>query len=70
MNFLNAIRHAAIGYGIRRKSWPDGWILSIDNACRLWWLPMAPGRQDEMCGLLDDHGLDDGDITAEDWTTV
>lgn len=31
MNFIKAIQHATIGYGIRRKEWHERNILSLDE---------------------------------------
>lgn len=43
MNWINAILHASIGYGIRRKSWPEGKILHLnENRKRFEW---ADGTQ-------------------------
>ena len=72
MNFLNAIRHAAIGYGIRRKPWPENSILSLDNACVLRWLHKINVRDDECKLLGPDTTLDlqAWDIVACDWDTV
>jgi hypothetical protein len=69
MNFLTAIKHAAIGYGIRRKSWPEeNAILHLDNLNDLRWV-----RSGVLCLLLGnphDFDLTKEDIQAKDWEII
>jgi len=70
MNFLNAIRHAAIGYGIRRKIWGSDSILSMDNGCCLWWINTQEDREARLLGPDRSLDLTAEDIQATDWETV
>jgi hypothetical protein len=68
MNFLTAIKHAAIGYGIRRKPWEEGYILHLNYSGELEWLACG-----STCPLLDgDTGWDltEHDIKSKDWETI
>lgn len=66
MNFLNAIKHAAIGYGIRRQGWANN--LHLTHNGELKWV-----GQTMKCSMLGGDtawDLNKGDITALDWETV
>lgn len=69
MNFINAILHVNIGYGIRRMSWQEGAILHLGGGQKLFWL----GKEREPVTLLGDdetHDLNAEDLKATDWETV
>lgn len=71
MNFLKAILHAGIGYGIRRKAWPPKAILSLDNFGELHWIDAV--EEESRCRLLTGDlswDLSPEDIQANDWETV
>lgn len=72
MNFLSAIKHAAIGYGIRRKSWDDRCILHLNNMGELEWVGhYHKDREGKEANLFSsDYGIVKEDITANDWETV
>ena len=72
MNFLNAIRHAAIGYGIRRKAWAnEDAILTLDNFAELYWMHTT-ARNDpaKLAGPDRTYDLSVEDLQAKDWETV
>jgi hypothetical protein len=69
MNFLTAIKHAAIGYGIRRKGWEDeDAILYLDNFNELVWV--HSGVTCTLIGDPEDFDLTVEDIKAKDWETI
>lgn len=78
MNFLCAIKHAAINYGIRRRVWVSSAILSLSNGCELYWLETSKGGKhgDDLnppCKLLGPdkaYDLQPEDIVAQDWEVV
>lgn len=81
MNFLSAIKHAIICYGIRRKVWVSGAILSLGNGhtsdtCQLYWLDREKdGKRcvDPPCKLLGPdktHDLQAEDLIALDWEAI
>jgi hypothetical protein len=66
MNFIAAIQHTTIGYGIRRRTWPSKAILYIDNLHILRWM-----ENEEECKILGVEvtmNLTAEDLTATDWT--
>lgn len=69
IDFLAAIRHATIGYAIRRKAWPGEASLYLRGDGALRWTDT-----DRECGLLDVPGgegnLQAVDLTAHDWQAV
>lgn len=82
MNFIKAIQHATIGYGIRRAEWvrtqPDDWpdlILHLD-CDGLRWVNTPDGRANvllppvKLCGEDINYDLLVQDITADDWQVV
>ncbi len=78
MNFLSAIKHAAIDYGIRRRAWQKEAILSMSNGatCCLYWLNIPKegrGESDapvKLCGPDKTYDLQPEDITATDWEVI
>lgn len=71
MNFLAAILHAGIGYGIRRKSWNKDAVLYLDNLKVLRWL--YGNAKDEEARLLGPEvsiDVTSEDVRAKDWETV
>lgn len=81
MNFLSAIKHAAIDYGIRRVVWPKYAILSLGNGnrgdtCQLYWLNVskdqaAPCHEPvKLCGPDLTYDLSPEDIAATDWEVI
>lgn len=74
MNFISAIKHATIDYGIRRRSWREGAILCLGNGhdtCQLYWIE-GIGRDTpvKLCGPDKSFDLSVEDIQAQDWETV
>lgn len=72
MNFLAALKHAIIGYGIRRKSWPNkDAILHFTNLNDLEWLNRV-SEHTGPCVLLGRRASDlhSDDLTAIDWETI
>lgn len=71
MNFIRAIQHATIGYGIRRKVWSSNehcWLYLHND--QLQW---AEGNIACSCNLLGKDlsaDLIEEDITATDWETI
>lgn len=64
MNFIAAIQHASIGYGIRRKVWKR--MLHLDQH-ELFWVDTATSAQ--LCGLsILDVSVED--IKATDWEAI
>lgn len=70
MNFLKAIQHATIGYGIRRKCWGPKAILSLDNFARLYWLNSDCRLSAIFVQETDSYNLSLEDINSTDWETV
>ncbi len=82
MNFLCAIKHAAIDYGIRRRAWVPGAILSLGNGAYgngpdLYWLEgLVPwdkggdGRPAVLLGPDKTYDITEEDIKAIDWETI
>jgi hypothetical protein len=69
VNFLTAIKHAAIGYGIARKGWGDeGVCLYLDDCSDLRWT-----HNEQPCRLMgpsETLDLTKEDIQAKDWETI
>ncbi len=84
MNFLSAIKHAAIDYGIRRTCWQKDAILCLGNgsqSCELYWLNVPKGSSlgrgqyandspAKLCGPDKAFDLSPEDIAATDWETI
>lgn len=71
MNFIKAIQHATIGYGIRRKSWRDGATITIDNFGDLYWVEgVGMDVPIKLCGRDAGFDLSPEDIRAQDWEAV
>ncbi len=76
MNFMMAVKHAVIGYGIRRACWQPSAILSMDNFGNFYWLSMPAylrvndDRAAKLLGPDATFDLQDCDIIATDWVTV
>jgi hypothetical protein len=79
MNFIAAIQHATIGYGIRRKAWKHDVILMLHNGSELHWLKDRNGVSVEnfgtwtQCHVLGSdktHDLTAEDIAAQDWEAI
>ncbi len=79
MNFISAIKHAAIDYGIRRRAWQKEAILCLGNgsqSCELYWLNIPKeGRmeRDAPCRILGPdktYDLQPEDVTATDWEVI
>lgn len=82
MDFIKAIQHATIGYGIRRAEWkrsvhedvtgPD-LILHLDHD-GLRWVNTPDGRANgtpiKLCGDDMNYDLMAEDITADDWQVI
>jgi hypothetical protein len=69
VNFLTAIKHAAIGYGIARKGWGDeGVCLYLDDCSDLRWV--HSGVTCTLIGDPEDFDLTVEDIKAKDWETI
>lgn len=71
MNFIGAIQHATIGYGIRRRIWAARVLLHLQDH-DLVWLEEPPSGNN-VCELLGPdkfYHLQPEDITATDWETV
>lgn len=75
MNFLSAIKHAAIDYGIRRRAWArrDA-ILCLGNGtngCELYWIDgVGKDTPVKLCGTDAAFDLIVEDIQAQDWEVV
>lgn len=73
MNFLKAIQHATIGYGIRRKPWSFRencyLVLKLDE---LYWAEGNCGGEAKLCPDKPDLTVDllPEDIAAKDWETI
>lgn len=71
MNFIAAIQHASIGYGIRRKAWRENvncWLILVNH--ELHW---CEGNVASVARLLGDDITCDllaEDIAAGDWETL
>ena len=70
MNFLAAIKHAAIGYGIRRKVWHSKAILHLNNLCELEWCCDCDSHIAPLLGPDPAASVNAEDIKATDWETV
>lgn len=68
MNFIAAIQHATIGYGIRRKAWHENSILHLGDGAALYWTH----SKYQVALLGTDHGFDvnAADIAATDWEAI
>lgn len=79
MNFLSAIKHASIGYAIRRKVWRDNAMLHLDKD-NLYWINCTmtgmvvyyPYTDDPCIVLGTDKGFDltEEDIKSLDWEVI
>lgn len=74
MNFIKAIQHATIGYGIRRIEWrlnPNCW-LSLDNFGDLQWCEANVAGPARLVPVDIDLAVDitAEDIRATDWETL
>lgn len=79
MNFMMAVKHAVIGYGIRRAEWkqvhggPD-LILTLDHTGEFYWctapVPENTNRPVQLLGPDMNHDLLSADIKAEDWEVI
>lgn len=68
MNFLVAVQHATIGYGIRRRVWPPKAMLYMQTY-ELYWVDGS----DTPVKLLGDSvtaDLQKEDIQGEDWEAI
>lgn len=76
MNWYGALQHAFIGYGIRRKAWPENYVLfwDQDKLCLRWMMaPTIPMTSVEPeCKLLEggDISLSGEAIKASDWEAI
>lgn len=71
MNFVAAIQHATIGYGIRRKAWGPKAFLYLHDGNTLRWGHFDD--QVETCDLLGPSrtmDLQASDITGTDWEVI
>lgn len=75
MNFIKAIQHATIGYGIRRRSWRQDAVLTVDNFGDLYWTsgvgtdtPVKLGVSGPGVDMTFDLNVED--IQARDWEVV
>ena len=68
MTFINAFKHAVIGYAIRRKIWPSG-AIRLDNNKLIWTgTNVAVGEECRIRGQgCDSLDLSDEDLQADDW---
>lgn len=71
MNLIAALAHAQIGYGIRRKVWPESAILHC-HGFSLYWMETKDQIQQPCMLLGPDACLDLGreDVAAEDWEAI
>ena len=74
MNFIAAILHATIGYGIRRKAWSEGFTLHIDNH-ELKWIDdkqQPATKHSPVCqiGQGGDMHLGLEALRADDWEAI
>ena len=82
MTFINAILHANLGYGIRRKAWHEKAILYLEQMT-LRWMNDAnkqrikfPEPQDgnsnevRLCGPDQTFDLQPDDLRANDWEII
>lgn len=70
MTFIQAVLHAGIGYGIRRKAWPeDVWLIMDETRTRLKWKHV---RNRDLLFVADSNGfhLSPLDLNADDWEKV
>jgi hypothetical protein len=75
MNFIAAIQHAGIGYGIRRTCWHGDAILHTNNMHELPWLTRKGEDQPYAAPFAKDraqsaHEITMEDVMAQDWDTV
>ena len=71
MNFIAAVQHATIGYGIRRKRWSDKSILALGpDGHSFEWLESTTPDPVKLLGPDLTYDLTPDDIMAEDWETV
>lgn len=71
MNFIKAVQHGTIGYGIRRRSWRQGAILSVGNSGELYWIEgVGTDTPVKLCGPDKAFDLSVEDIQAQDWEVV
>lgn len=75
MNFLSAVKHAAIDYGIRRRAWArQDAILCLGNGtkgCELYWTSgVGTDTPVKLCGSDRTFDLSVEDIQAQDWEVV
>lgn len=67
MNFIAAIQHATIGYGIRRKNWKENRTLYLNEDAEL--IETSTGARITLCGELS-CDLKREDLQATDWEVV
>lgn len=77
MNFIRAIQHTALGYGIRRKEWRDNpdCYLCLQGGNLVWSYNFVKRLQDnghkrlipKLLGPDFDVDIQEQDIRAEDW---
>lgn len=67
MSFLMALRHAFIGYGIRRKSWNDNRLTLVWEDDELRFLQSGPQDAGLIWSWTD---LNISDLNATDWETI
>lgn len=80
MNFLSAIKHAVIDYGIRRAAWHKDAILYLGNGsqgCEMYWLPRPEDNEHtvnqspmRLCGPDKTLDIQPEDIVATDWEAI
>lgn len=71
MNFIKAVRHGTIGYGIRRRMWTRDAILTVDNFGELYWTNgVCTNTPVMLCGPDKAFDLSVEDIQAQDWEVV
>jgi hypothetical protein len=66
VNFISALKHATIGYGIRRKEWMEGHTMFMEND-ELFWTHLPTHPIIFFSGFM---GLNEQDIAAKDWETI
>jgi hypothetical protein len=67
MNFIQAVQHGSIGYGIRRAIWPKDVILTVNNFGGFDWML---GGEAELLGDDPASDLSVEDVKSEDWVTI
>lgn len=73
MNFIKAVQHATIGYGIRRKAWAPHAILSLGNLGEFYWLNDTFRTTEtpvQLCGPDKAFDLQPHDLQATDWECI